>query len=231
MQVVTLIDMNHAWQPSFQKTDVTLLADESVHQGFVALRRFSVQFPLFEGGMSVPVEREIAFRPSAATVLLYDPKQQKVVLIEQFRAPVLWSPINPWLLDVVAGVIEAGDTPEATAIREVWEETGLKVQHLIPIHTYLPSPGILSEQVFLYCALIDAPTTGGVHGLSEESENIKVHIFSLEEAFAEVEMGHIVTAPALLALQWLKLNIVCEPPTFFVYPDTGSEPDPQYCVL
>lgn len=206
--------MNHSWQPSFKKTDVILLADESLSAGFVKLRRFSVQFPLFEGGMSPPVQREIAFRPSAVTVLLYDPDQKQVVMIEQLRVAVLWSAVNPWLLDVVAGVIEEGDTPFDTAIREVFEETGLKVQTLIPIYSYLPSPGILSEQVFLYCALVKAPTVGGIHGLAEEAENIKVHILSLEQALEQVKLGQIVTAPALLALQWLMLTLKAEPSFF-----------------
>ena len=115
---------------------------------------------------------------------------------------------------MVAGAIEEGDTPYDTAIREVFEETGLKVQTLIPIYSYLPSPGILSEQVFLYCALVKAPTVGGVHGLSEEAENIKVHILSLEQALEHVKSGQIVTAPALLALQWLVLKLK-EDPLFF----------------
>ncbi len=199
--------MKNAWKPRFEASDLTILEKTEPYQGFIRIDQWSIQFPLFEGGMSPPVLREVASRPNAVAVLLYDPDQKKVVMIEQFRAGALGNVQSPWVLEVVAGVIESRDTPEQAAAREVFEETGLKVLSLIPICEYLPSPAILSEKVFLYCAMIQAPQSGGVFGLAEESEDIKVHVFSVEEAFEALTLGHIVSAPAWIALQWLQLQI------------------------
>ena len=47
---------------------------------------------------------------------------------------------SPWLLELVAGICEKGESPEASARRESLEEAGLKVDRLVPMHQYLPSP-------------------------------------------------------------------------------------------
>ncbi len=199
--------MPHSWKPCFETQDVKCLKITPCHQGFIQVDRLSIQFPLFNGGFSEPVLREVAKRPSAVAVLLYDPEHQQVVMIEQFRAGAFYTAQSPWLLEVVAGVIESTDTPEQAAVREVFEETGLNILSLIPIGHYLPSPAILSEKVFLYCALVQAPKRGGIFGLAEEAEDIKVHVFSVEKALELLAGGHIVSAPAWISLQWLQRQI------------------------
>lgn len=200
--------MLNRWKPSFETQDVKILDTQLHYQGFMQLYKLSVQFPLFKGGLSKPVLREVVERPSAVTVLLYDPEHKQVVLIEELRIGALGNTQSPWLLDVVAGAIESTDTPEQAAMREVFEETGLKVSSLIPIGSYLPSPGIFKGQVFLYCAKVQAPKSGGVYGLTEEGEDIKVHVFSVEEALELLAAGHIVSAPAWISLQWLQLQMI-----------------------
>jgi ADP-ribose pyrophosphatase len=199
--------MSKGWKPRFETQDVQVLKTTPCHHGFIKVDRLSMQFPLFKGGLSEPVLREVAQRPSAVAVLLYDPEHKQVVMIEQFRAGAFYTTQSPWLLEVVAGVIEPSDTPEQAAIREVLEETGLNILSLIPICHYLPSPAILSENVFLYCATVHAPKRGGVFGLAEEAEDIQVHVFSTQEAFEHLAAGHIVSAPAWISLQWLQRQI------------------------
>ncbi len=194
------------WKPGFKTQDVQILDTKLRSDGFIKVHQLSLQFPLFNGGFSEPVLREVAKRPAAVAVLLYDPDQEQVVMIEQLRPGALNIAPSPWLLEIVAGVIEPQDTPEQAAIREVFEETGLSVLSLIPLGHYLPSPAILSEQVFLYCATVKAPPTGGVFGLPEEAEDIKVHVFSVAEALEHLSQGHIVSAPAWIALQWLQIH-------------------------
>lgn len=200
--------MPNSWKPHFEAQDVKVLETTSCHQGFIKIDRLSMQFPLFKGGLSEVVLREVAKRPSAVAVLLYDPEHKQVVMIEQFRAGAVYTAHSPWLLEIVAGVIESSDTPEQAAVREVFEETGLNILSLIPICHYLPSPAILSENVFLYCATVHAPKSGGIFGLAEEAEDIKVHVFSAEEAFEHLASGHIVSAPAWISLQWLQLQMI-----------------------
>jgi ADP-ribose pyrophosphatase len=106
----------------------------------------------------------------------------------------------------VAGIVEPGESPEDVARRESIEESGIELGELIPITGYLPSPGGCDEWIELFCALVDAPESGGVFGLDEEGEDIKVHVIPAIEAFALVQQRVVNNAAAIIALQWLQLN-------------------------
>ena len=194
------------WKPQFTPDEVLIVDDQQSYSGYSTVRQLSIQYPLFQGGMSVPIFREVVFRPNAVAVLLYDPDRCKVVMIEQFRAPALFEKENPWLLEIVAGLVEEAENPEETATREVWEETGCKILSLISIGAYLTTPGTLAEKIFLYCGRIHAPDNGGIQGIAEEGENIKVHVISRDDIFQLLADGGIISSPALIAIQWLKLN-------------------------
>jgi ADP-ribose pyrophosphatase len=197
--------MSPVWQPAFQLTDVRLEQDEPLYQGFFRLHRLTLSHPRFEGGR-VRIQRELLDRGDAVCVLLYDPKRDAVVLVEQFRAGALTKTDTPWLLELVAGIVEPGESAEDVARRESVEEAGVELAELIPITGYLPSPGGCDEWIELFCALIDAPESGGVFGLDEEGEDIKVHVIPAVDAFALVRQRVVNNAAAIIALQWLQLN-------------------------
>jgi ADP-ribose pyrophosphatase len=197
--------MTIQWKPQFVKEDALIAGEELLFSGYGQIKKLDLQFPLFKGGLSNLVSRELYHRPPAVAVLLFDPEQSKVVMVEQIRMGA-FSEDNPWLLEIVAGVCDEGENRVETAYREVKEETGCTILSLLPIVHYLASPGISDEKIFIYCAQVVAPITGGVHGLAEEGEDIKVHVFSLEEVFELLSLGKIISGPAVVALQWLKLN-------------------------
>lgn len=197
--------MAPVWQPAFNLTDVRLEQDEPLYQGFFRLHRLTLIHPRFEGGR-VRIQRELLDRGDAVCVLLYDPACDAVVLVEQFRAGALTKTDAPWLLELVAGIVEPGESPEDVARRESIEESGIELGELIPITGYLPSPGGCDEWIELFCALVDAPESGGVFGLDEEGEDIKVHVIPAIEAFALVQQRVVNNAAAIIALQWLQLN-------------------------
>jgi len=198
--------MGMSWAPQFHLKDVGILKEENVFSGHCQITQFELQFPLFEGGISKPVPRELVYRPPAVAVLLYDPLADKVVLVEQFRVGALREFESPWLLEIVAGVTEPDEPIIDTACREVQEETGCTVLSLIPICSYLTSPGIFGEKIVVYCGQVKAPDMGGHHGLVDEGEDIKVWVLKTEEAFRLLFEGHIVSSPSIIALQWLKIN-------------------------
>ena len=109
-------------------------------------------------------------------------------------------------MEVIAGIIDEGETPEQVAHREAEEEASCKLGDLIPIAHYLASPGGTSETCRLYCARIDSRGLGGIHGLAHENEDIRVSVVSVEEARAKMSHGEIGNGTALIALQWLLLN-------------------------
>jgi ADP-ribose pyrophosphatase len=136
-------------------------------------------------------------------VLLYDPVAQQMVLIEQFRVGAYVNHLpSAWILECVAGLVDEGETNEATARREAKEETGCDVGRLEFIGSYLSSPGLSDELVSIYVGEVDAAGAGGVHGHVAEGEDIRTIIFSVEEALAAADQGAVVNIMAQLALLW-----------------------------
>ncbi|QFY42939.1 NUDIX domain-containing protein [Candidatus Methylospira mobilis] len=183
------------------------IVDEKVlHSGFFNLLRLRVRHELFGGGVSPVLSREFYQRSNGVAVVLYDPERDAVVLLEQFRVGALKSGGNPWLLEIVAGGIEEGESIEEVAMRESREEAGCFIRKLIRIGRFYTSPGGSSEQITLFCGLIDTHGVGGVHGLAEEHEDIKVSVVGFAEAMALMQQGSIDSAIPIIGLQWLALN-------------------------
>ncbi len=183
-----------------------ILHREVVFQGFFRMERLQLRHGLFAGGMSPPLTRELFERGTAAAVLLYDPRRDEVVLVEQFRIGALEAPRGPWLVEVVAGIVEPGETPEGVVRREAVEEAGCTVRALHPICNYLVSPGGTSERIALFCGEVDAEGVGGLHGLAHEGEDIRVLPVPRAHALAWLEEGVIDNASTVIALQWLELH-------------------------
>jgi ADP-ribose pyrophosphatase len=187
-------------------SDIEILSETWLHRSFLKLKHYRLRHRLFSGDWSDEVERELVARPSVSAVLPYDPILDQVVLIEQFRMGPLNQQQNPWLMEVVAGVAEGDESLEELAKREMLEEAGLAVISLKQMHHYWVSPGMCDEQVALFCAQVDARNAGGIHGLPEEHEDIKVHVMAASAAFELAAKGHLNNAMSLIAIQWLQLN-------------------------
>ena len=190
----------------FDQQDVDLLGKETVFKGFFSVDVYRFKHKLFKGGWSGEVKREVFERGDAVVVLPYDPVTDEVVLIEQIRIPVLGKTKSPWMLELVAGMIEKGETAEAVARRELVEEAGVEAKQMSKISSYFASPGGTSEKFDFFWAEIDASQAHGVHGLEHENEDIQVHVFSREQAFKLVNDGTINNASTVIGLQWLELN-------------------------
>ena len=185
---------------------VEVLERKTVYRGFFRLDRFRLRHSLFEGGWSTVLTRELFERGHAAAVLAYDPDLDAVVLLEQFRIGALEAPGGPWLVEIIAGVIEPGEAPEQVVLREAVEEAGCTVTDLIPVCDYLVSPGGTSERIALYCGRVDAGRVGGIHGLAQEGEDIRVSRVDRGLAMEWLAQGRINSASIIIALQWLELH-------------------------
>lgn len=190
----------------FGKNDVQIITRETLYHGFFSLVRYHFKHKLFKGGMSNEVTREVFVRGHAVALLPYDPLRDEVVLIEQLRLPALETSETPWLIELVAGMIEPGESHEEVARREAEEEAGLTVGRCRQMLSYLSSPGGTSERLFVLIGEVDARTATGIHGLPEEHEDIRVHVVSREQAYRWVEEGIIDNAATVIALQWLALH-------------------------
>ncbi len=183
-----------------------IIGKEELYRGYSRVYRYRFRHRLFAGGWSGEIAREVFERGQAVGVLPYDPAADAVVLIEQFRIGAQAAGLAPWQTEIVAGIIEDGEAPEEVARREAIEEAGAAISAMIPIYRYLVSPGVASEAVQLYCGRVESRGLGGIHGLAEEHEDIRVEVLPWAEAQARLTSGKITNALAIIALQWFALN-------------------------
>ena len=191
---------------TFAKNDVEIIARETLYSGFFSMDLYRFRHRLFNGEMSGEIKREIFERGHAAVLLPFDPVRDEVVLVEQIRIAAYDVSESPWLLEMVAGMIEEGESVEDVARREALEEAGLVVGRTKPVLSYLASPGGTSERLSIMVGEVDATTAEGIHGLADENEDIRVHVVSREQAYQWVEEGKIDNAASVIALQWLQLH-------------------------
>ena len=189
------------------KKDVKILNQNTVYNGFFRMEKYHLQHTLFAGGWSGEITRELFVRNNCVAVILYDPNRDEVVLIEQFRVGAAQNPINtPWLIEIVAGIMEDGETPEDVARRESIEEAGCEISELIKINTFYLSPGGSSEKITLFCGFVNSENIGGIHGLADENEDILVRAVPFSEAYEMVLTNQIDSAIPTIAIQWLALR-------------------------
>ena len=184
----------------------SVIRQQSLYQGFLKLLRIELTHDLFSGGKSATLSRELVDRGQAAAVLPYDPQRDELVLIEQFRIGGGDDPTGPWMIEIIAGLQEPGESAEALIHREAQEEAGCKISNLMPIYRYYSSPGSSNEQIQTYFARTDTRGLGGIHGVDEEGEDIRVHVISSDTAFEWLDQGRIDSAMPIIALQWFRLN-------------------------
>jgi len=187
---------------------VTVDHREPAFRGYFHIDRYRLRHALFAGGEGAPITRELLERGHAVALLPYDPVRDVVVLIEQFRIGALGAGLGPWLLEVVAGIIDDGEDAAAVAKRETLEESGCRVTALERVQTWLSSPGCTSETVTLFVGRVDAGAVGGVHGLADEGEDIRPLVMPVDALFGMMRAGRLDNATILIAAQWLALNHV-----------------------
>ncbi|GGW21487.1 NUDIX domain-containing protein [Vreelandella hamiltonii] len=189
--------------PTLNRDDVELITRDTLYKGFFRLEALELRHRLFEGGWSSTMRREMHNRHDAVGVLLYDPERDALILVEQFRAGAIDDPHSPWKLELVAGLVDKDEALENVARREAQEEAGCQVGQLTRLHTYYPSPGACNERVTLFCGLVDSQGVGGVHGVEDENEDIRVHVVSFPAAWQLLEQGRLDNAMCLIGMHWL----------------------------
>lgn len=185
---------------------VELIEKRIAYQGYYRVEEYRLRHEQYAGGIGPEIKREVFERGDAVAVLPYDPGRDEVVLIEQFRVGPYLRGDNPWMLEIVAGVIDDGETQEQVVRREAMEEAGLTLRRIERIMGAYASPGALTEHVTIYCGQVDAGSAGGIHGLDHEGEDIQVVVLPFTDALARMAAGDVTASPGIIALQWLALN-------------------------
>jgi nudix-type nucleoside diphosphatase (YffH/AdpP family) len=177
---------------------------------FFKIDELLVAHEQIDGTMSAVQRRLVLERGDSVAVLLLHAERKSVVLVKQFKVPVLVghrrddpSTTDGWIVETVAGMVDANETPEAAAIRETFEETGYQIRQVRLIGKFLSSPGGTSERVFLYFAEVgDADRTGKGGGIDDE--DIEVIEIPLEEIFDQLTRGGFEDPKLWIAAYWLR---------------------------
>jgi ADP-ribose pyrophosphatase len=193
---------------------VDIRSQQRLFDDFFKIDELIVRHERYDGGMSGAERRLVFERGDAVAVLLFDADARSVVLVEQFRAPTLIAHRrdNPastdgWVIELVAGMIDAGETAEEAAIREVFEETGYRIMNPRLIGKYFSSPGGSDERFFLYLARVGEAQREGDGGGVTGEEDIKVFQLKIDDLFDRLAQGAIDDPKLAIAAYWLKDNV------------------------
>ncbi len=185
--------------------DVEVSDHRRAYANYIAVEEMDLRFRRHDGRMSAPVTRGALMVGHAAILLPYDPVRDRVLLIEQFRAPLYMAgDPAPWLWEPVAGMVDPGESPEQTAHREAREEAGLTLARLERAGGVYTSAGVSGEFHHLFVAIADLDgADGGGGGLSSEGEDILARTFGFEELMAGVDQGRLRNIQLVTLALWL----------------------------
>lgn len=190
------------------RDEVTLLDLRRPYINYFATEEMDLSFRRFDGRMSAPVERAVWCAGDAALVLPYDPRRDRVLLVEQFRVgPYRRGDPSPWITEPVAGRIDPGESPEQAARREAAEEAGVAFRALECIAAGYASPGTTTEHFQIFLGVADLPDDlPGLGGKFDEDEDIRSHLMDWADFDARLVAGGFRLVPLELAGHWLARN-------------------------
>ncbi len=184
--------------------DVVLMSHAFAHMNFHGIEEAELQFRRYDGEMSPVLNRSALMVGEASVVLPYDPVRDQVLLVEQFRAPVYLSGDRaPWVWEPVAGLVDPGETPDSTAIREAEEEAGLVLTRLEKAGEAYSSTGASGEYVHLYVGIADLTRVAEIGGLASEGEDIRSAVLSFDALMRGVDAHRYRDMPLIVTALWL----------------------------
>lgn len=192
--------------PAWQQQDIEIKQKNLVHDGFFKVSEFRLRHRCFSGEWSPWLVREQIMRQDAAAILLVDLAQESLILVEQLRIGLIGDKErSPWLLEIVAGLLEEGEDPQETIRREALEEAHCTLGPLHQITEFYNSPGGFAEKTTLFCANVLQRNVKEAGGVQDEHEDIRIHVMPIQDVLLAYEKGEFLSsASTVIALQWLK---------------------------
>jgi GDP-mannose pyrophosphatase NudK len=185
---------------------IKILKEKVLYKGWSSLKQYIIEYMRKDGRVEEQI-REIYNSGDGAAVLLYNPEERKILLIRQFRLPVLLSGHpDGFIIECCAGMLDDLD-PEQAIIKEIEEETGFRIQDVVKIFEAYATPGAHMEKIHFYTAKYDSSMklhAGG--GDLGEQEDIEILEYGYQEIPDLMKSGHIIDAKTLILLQWAMMN-------------------------
>ena len=181
---------------------------KNLYDGFFKMNEISLKYKKYDGSWSNEIKRELFGGAQVSAVLPYDPIKKEIVLIQQFRPGTISRNTNNYLKEIVAGIIDPGESPEIAAKRECLEETGYKIKKLTSIQGYYPAPGSSESFYHLFLGEVDSKNEKKIMGLDTENEDILVESYNINQVKKMMQNGELINGLSLIAIQWFFLNII-----------------------
>lgn len=147
-------------------------------------------------------KRELIEHPGAVAILAFTP-DNKIIMVEQYRKALERS-----IIEVPAGKLEKGESPETTAMRELEEETGYSADSLELIQSFSTSPGFADEVVHLFFAEGLKKSESGA--VTDDDEFVELLEVTVEEAEEMMRDNRIYDAKTAFAVLWAKQRLLNE---------------------
>lgn len=161
------------------------LTSQTIYQG----RIFDVRIDEFREGERQYAREIVVHKGGAVIVPVFD--DGTVALVRQYRHA-----IGEYLLEIPAGMLDENEEPMAAAVRELEEEIGVRAAHVEKLAELLPSPGYLTEKMYLFIAT----------GLTEVGQNLDhdeeltVERYSFDDLNMMIRGGRIVDAKTMVGV-------------------------------
>lgn len=163
----------------------TLISSRTIYEGHI----FQVRIDTLNDGYH-EYEREVVIHSGSAVIVpLFD--DGTVALVRQYRHAA-----GETLLELPAGRLDAGETPEEGAIRELEEEIGYRAGNLRKLAEFYVSPGFLNEKMSLFLATELKKTQQNL----DHDEHIEIERIPLSEAAELARNGQIADAKTIIGL-------------------------------
>ncbi len=163
-----------------------LLESEKIFRGAV----FDIERDRLLEENGVEIVRDVVRHPGGAGALpLFG--DGRVALVRQYRHPA-----RRELLEIPAGRIETGETPEECAAREVEQETGFRTGRIEKLAEFYSTPGFCEERLYVYLATDLIPSSQNL----DHDELIEIVCLPLTEAVKMIERGEIEDSKTIVAL-------------------------------
>lgn len=190
--------------------DIRIGTRVTLSDNFYKLEKVSFRQPGRDGSEET-LDREIYYNGPGAGVLPVDRQRRMVLLVRQLRIAAKLNGDIPFLVEICAGMIDEGDAPAETIIKEAEQELGYRLHGVAKIFELYMSPGASAEKLHLFIAdysPADRIAPGG--GRPEEGEQIRILELPIDEAWKMVENGRIIDAKTILMLQHLRLERIAQ---------------------
>jgi ADP-ribose pyrophosphatase len=185
--------------------DVRILEKRRLFEDVFAIDQAVLEFRKHDGSWSPPVRQLCFERGDSVAALIVRRDTNDLVLVSQFRYST-YEKGPGWMVEIVAGGLDGGESPQAAIVREIREETGYAATDVEPITSFYVSPGGTSERVHLFYAEVSGTPApeGGSFGTGGD-EDIALVELSSEKLWEEFTAGRLLDGKTIIALLWYRL--------------------------